>query len=70
MGSVAISDLYLSSESASSHLPIPDLMKDRLLEAFSCVAKIDASLDAPSRHLLSSLYGNQFQVWSCRLKVN
>lgn len=57
-----MSDLYLSSEVMSSRLPIPEHMKDRLLEAFSLVARIDASLDAPARHLLNSLYNNQFQV--------
>ncbi|KAL8290285.1 hypothetical protein RQP46_003224 [Phenoliferia psychrophenolica] len=63
VGSVAISDLYLTSDATASRLPVPDSMKDRLLEAFSLVAKIDVSLDAPARHLLGSLYNQQFQAF-------
>ncbi|KAK4700436.1 hypothetical protein P7C70_g5809, partial [Phenoliferia sp. Uapishka_3] len=62
IGSLALTDLYLS-DSTSSQLPIPESMKDRLLEAFSVIAKIDTSLDAPARHLLASIYHTSFQSY-------
>ncbi|KAM0746620.1 hypothetical protein T439DRAFT_384030 [Meredithblackwellia eburnea MCA 4105] len=61
IGSVALSDIYLASGISSSRLDVPVQMKDRMLAAFATVSSIDAALDPPARHLLKSLYGNQFQ---------
>lgn len=60
---LAMNDLYFAGETPINTLALPARMRDQLVDSFVNISQAKASLDRPRRHLLRSLYNNQFQAF-------
>ncbi|KAK4701056.1 cysteine-dependent adenosine diphosphate thiazole synthase, partial [Phenoliferia sp. Uapishka_3] len=62
-GSLAVADVYLHPGVPSSRLPIPNEMKNRLMDALGVVEEVKDSLHGPDQRLLKTLYEGQFSMY-------